>query len=66
MDDSLTEFLADNVTDLHVTGEQRGSFGFGHHSDLLEGQQVMDVDVVLWTRELEFTIYLSGEWSVMK
>ncbi len=39
------------VTDLQVTGEQRGSFGFGHHSDLLEGQEVVDVDVVLCRRK---------------
>lgn len=37
-------------TDLQVTSEERGSFGFGHHSDLLEGQEVMDVDVVLCRR----------------
>lgn len=38
-------------TDLQVTGEERGSFGFGHHSDLLEGQEVVDVDVVLCRRK---------------
>lgn len=34
-------------TDLQVTHKECGSFGFGHHGDLLEGQQVMDMDVVL-------------------
>lgn len=38
------------VTDLQVTGKQRSSFGFGQHRDLLEGQEVMDVDVVLCRR----------------
>lgn len=38
-------------TDLQVTCEQCGSFGFGHHSDLLEGQEIMDMDVVLYRRK---------------
>ena len=36
---------------LQVTGKQSRSPGLGHHSDLLEGQEVMDVDVVLWGGE---------------
>lgn len=36
-----------SITDLQVTCKECGSFGFGHHSDLLEGQEVMDMDVVL-------------------
>ena len=35
------------MSDLQVTGEQGGSLGLGHHGDLLEGQEVVDVDVVL-------------------
>ena len=34
-------------SDLQVAGEQSGSLGLGHHGDLLEGQEVVDVDVVL-------------------
>ena len=39
-----------NTADLQLTGKQRGSFGFRQHCDLLEGQKVMDVDVVLCVR----------------
>lgn len=36
-----------SIADLQVTCKECGSFGFGHHGDLLEGQEVMDMDVVL-------------------
>lgn len=39
------------VADLQVTGEECGAFGFGQHGDLLEGQEVVDVDVVLCRRK---------------
>lgn len=45
----MPELLNHNMTltDLQVTGEECGSFGFRQHSDLLESQEVMDMDVVL-------------------
>lgn len=44
------------VINLQVTGEERGSFGFGQHSDLLEGQEVMDVDVVFCRRKKDYSV----------
>lgn len=44
----MNSYLHNRIwTDLQVTGEQSGSSGFRQHSDLLERQQVMDMDVVL-------------------
>lgn len=41
------EFNERDRTDLQVAGEQSGSSGLGQHSDLLERQQVVHMDVVL-------------------
>lgn len=52
-----------DCTNLQVTGKECGSFGFGQHSDLLEGEEVMDVDVVLCGTNKLKTLYLLREWG---
>lgn len=36
------------ITDLEITSEERGPSGLSHHGDLLEGQEVVNMDVILW------------------
>lgn len=44
-------YSSDSAAHLQITGEERGAFGFGQPGDLLEGEKVVHVDVVLCRRK---------------
>lgn len=46
----LYEVKQQLLTYLQVTSEECCTLGLWHHCDLLEGEQVMDMDIILWKK----------------
>lgn len=53
--ETFTNYVTRAAFYLQVTGEERCPFGLGDHSNLLEGQQIMNMDVVLCRGREEHT-----------